>query len=1363
MVDNNQSITARFNNDAYQLHEKIGEGGFGQVFKACQLNTGQIVAIKFLTLNPEMDEDHKRRYIERFERETLLGSRLQHPNIVRLLDKGCCDVDLLYAVFEYVDGDTLKETLATQGALNAVESASIMIQVLDALVHAHKQGVIHRDTKPANIMLSKGGVKTHAKVLDFGIGTLVDEARQLDYKSITLTQETLGTPSYSAPEQLRGEPPTPKTDLYVWALVFIECLTGNPAVSGTSLASIFHQQLSQSNVPLPKAVVGHPVAALLRRTLNKKANERTNSAAELYHQMGQLNFSTLVGEIAEPVRPNLSVDDNTQFTMTGINTVVNSQSLSFTRLTERKQITVLCVSLAIKAVKATDIDSEVIDALQLDQKSQCEDIAIRFGAFHFGTLGGILLFYFGYPIVSDNDARLAARTALEISSELSKRNVLLKQSRGIETRVSMGLHTGMVTSLGEIVPEGETLNIAMNLAQLATFNQILCSDIVRQQLDTYSEFQAHSSNPIGIDDQPQPLFALIGERQAEAFGFLRANRRNDIFVGRQQPLATLSLMIKNVNKPGTTATRTAHIYGDAGIGKSRLLFEIRDKANGFVHNVAQCLVEHKNNALYPVLNIVKYQYALDSLTPDDGQKHLATVINECQPQLMHCLPVLCVWLGLPLPTDLPLQPHAPDVQKQMLFDILTALLTATPKDQYFQPRLFIFEDIHWADPTTIEFVRHFGASDDFLRNQQIFISTSRQPLPAPLADTAIQSIELQKLSSEETRQFVVELFESQPLSKALLAGLLTRTDGIPLFIEELVGMLKQKKLVRQINGQIDFANANDQAMLPNNLRDSLQQKLDTLVYAKETAQLAATIGRAFDYDLLVATSGHEESRVQSDLNEMIATDLVFQQRKVNSAHYLFKHALLKDAAYDSIPKNHRSQIHHHLANTLLTRFAKRAQQNPHLVADHWAQAQQPSKASQWYMTAGDKAATTFAHSDYINYYQNAVAQLQHIDASNLIGNQQKQTLAKAYQGIGEGQIASGLHEQGRLALEHALLELDDEALIKADIHYRIGRSFEAHHHHQHSLQSYQQALTQLGDIHAPAAPLASVNCWIKVNSARLNVYYWLNDVDAMLQIVDEVTPLLEKRGAIEQRAEFLYAKVTLSLRQKRYVLDEQDVSLAAQACDLLSQTDDIAAIAETKFAYAMALYFNQQIAKATELFQSALTQANVLDEVTLQSRCLVYLAISCRRQGLLEQTALYAQQALEVSQQAGMNDYVAGAKANLAWVELKRNNPQKARPLIDDSLTIWRKMAGIYPYPLQWLALLLQLDLTQQKTNKPQRNLQLTDIVKALLDEQQQCLPHSVSHPFQQALASLNGNGFSSETEQFIGQGVKAARCLNYL
>lgn len=929
----NDSITEHFDSPAYELFEKIGEGGFGLVYRAKQVNTGQIVAIKFIALDADFDEAKKQRYIERFERETLLCSRLQHPNIVRLLDKGRSG-DSLYAVFEYVEGLTLKETLIKSGSLLPIEAAEIMAQVLDGLAHAHEQGVIHRDIKPANIMLTKTGAKTHAKVLDFGIGTLVNEARQLDYKSITLTQETLGTPSYSAPEQLRGEPPTPKTDIYVWGLVFIECLTGQPTVSGSSLAAIFHQQLSQSNVPLPAALAGHHVAGLLRRVLHKKSHERAGNAAELYNEFVQLNFATLVGELGRAGRRQVSTDHTTliqdnQDLVLGDDTQVlldqteirnvSDYTDTHTLLTERKQITALCVVLNIKAMGEAVVDDEIADALYRDQKAQCIDIAVRYGAFHVGTLVDTLLFYFGYPTVSDNDSRLAGRTALEITSRLHQHNSLLKQCQGIEVLPQMGMHTGMVTNHTDTVPEGDTVNTAVGLARLAAVNQVLCSDASKMLLDTYLEFKPQKPHTMGISNHQLMLHSLAGERHVEAFGFLRSNKNNYDFTGREQELQALQQLIatnlEHRNDNAEVVTKSAHIFGEAGIGKSRLMFEFRHQAQGFTHYVAQCLPEHKHNALYPILNMIKYKYSLDQLAPEAAVQLLRDEIaKRKQLKEQDAMPILCSWLALPIPEDLPTTAYSPDIQKQILFDVLIALLVKRSMALTQQPRLILFEDMHWADPTSIEFIACLSADKQFRASQDIFISTSRKPLPESLDNSGFLPIELLKLDKQQTTQFVYNLFNHQRLSDELLDVVVSRTDGIPLFIEELVDMLKQKELVLHLNGITDFVSPDRINEVPSSLRESLQQKLDGLRYAKETAQLAAAIGREFDYELLVAASNHGESQVQNDLNELIEAEIIYRQRKVNGDSYIFKHALVRDAAYASSSDEKNIKYHSEIAS-----------------------------------------------------------------------------------------------------------------------------------------------------------------------------------------------------------------------------------------------------------------------------------------------------------------------------------------------------------------------------------------------------------------------------------------------------------------
>lgn len=956
-----QLIHEQFNSTQYQLLHKIGEGGFGKVFKATQINTGQTVAIKFLAIEPHCEEQQKQRYIERFKRETSLSSQLQHPNIVRLLDKGQVNDNLLYGVFEFVEGLSLREHLTQEGALNAVDAKEVMLQVLDALIHAHQNGIIHRDIKPANIMLSKTGAKTHAKILDFGIGTLTQDSRLPDFNTLTMTQETLGTPSYSAPEQLRGEPATTKTDLYVWGLVFLECLTGLPAISGSSVAAVYHKQLSDMQVSIPSSLLGHPIADLLRRILVKNATERVITGDALYQEVSQVNMSNLVGVLAD--YKVQQADDDTMV-MRGDGPTGSSMQ-NYTAHIERKQITVLAIRLTSKIINNNDLDLDIVDTLFKSQRNHCIDIATRYGATHVGNLADSILFYFGYPLTSDNDTRLCARTILDAISDLAKRNALVQESHCVQINIHAGIHTGIFTTYANSMPEGHIANAAMSLAREAGERQVLCSAEARAILEPYSEFEHFGELQLGSTFNKEQVFNLNGERRVEAFGFMRGTRNNHELIGRNQELETTLSVIKKEN----TDSRLTHIHGEAGIGKSRLLQEIRANAAQYQHLVAQCLPEHQNNALYPILNLVRYLYNTTHLSSEKAITLFSEVLTQHDENidLEQALPILLIWLNIELNEELTASTLAPDAQKALLFSSLTALLMSQ-KFSISEYKLYIAEDIHWADSTTLEFIQHFGAA---IRTGDVLISTSRQKVPTQLQDLTLLEVNLKKLTEQATEDFIVKLFDEQAVSRNVLDVLINRTDGIPLFIEELVDMLKQKALVGVIDGEINFASPDKLEQVPSSLRESLQQKLDGLVHAKETAQLAATIGREFEYELLVAASSLSENQIQNDLNELIANDLIVQQRNVNNDSYIFKHALVRDAAYDSMEEQYKKTKHLLVADALVNNFSTFTDNNPYFIASHYSKATKFSSAVMFAIKACQNALNTSKETYALEYANNA--------------------------------------------------------------------------------------------------------------------------------------------------------------------------------------------------------------------------------------------------------------------------------------------------------------------------------------------------------------------------------------------------------
>ncbi|MBQ4837879.1 TOMM system kinase/cyclase fusion protein [Pseudoalteromonas luteoviolacea] len=975
-----------FNSDKYQLAEKIGEGGFGQVYRATQISTGQNVAIKFLALSDKANIDKNRRCIDRFHREVSLVSQLNHPNIVQLIDKGQQGDFLIYAVYEYIEGQSLKEKLLVSGALEPPLAADVMAQVLDALANAHEKGVVHRDIKPANIMLYKVGAKVHAKVLDFGISTISQEARQNDYKSITLTQETLGTPSYSSPEQLRGEPPVPQTDIYLWGLVFLECLTGKPTISGSSLAAVFHQQLSSANIPLG-ILAGHESASLLRRVLSKKSSERPSNTAGLYHTFKKLSFNNLVGTLEFQGRQ----EGHSQYedvTKTLLNTQINNARYSYTRLTERKQITVLSLILNCEQIDCNSSeDQDVIDTFHADQMQQCIDIAIRYGAYHVGILGDTLQFYFGYPHTTDNDSRLCGRTALELISNIQKKNVILRESQGIHSQIQVGIETGMMLSIADDLPTGKTALNSLKLSRKAKTGQILCSKNVQLLLDNYLSFK-----PV-IDDTNKSTnnFILAGERQVEAFGFLRGTKKNNAFFGRERELKEL---VERLVTPATQYSELTnkplplvHIYGEAGIGKSRLIFELRDRAKHRPQLVAQCLPEHKNNALHPILNIIKYKYTLDILSPDLSLHKLKDAVAQTEldrEQQEIGVLILSAWLSLPLPELNPITDLSPEVQKQHLFNLLAHLLcqplSLNEIPETRPAHLFIFEDLHWADQISKDFIAYFTASNIFKSGAHSWVNTSREVLPEQLSKLSFTPLPLKKLNRESAQEVIQYLFEQQPISNQLMEVLLERTDGIPLFIEELVTALKSQHLIHKVHGAYNFIDDHKEALVPLTLRDSLQQKLDQLQHAKETAQLGATIGREFDYDLLIASSKKEEAQVQFDLEELIEAELVYKQRQVAGDSYIFKHALVRDAAYESMAKDVQYKAHLTIASAIKSNPKTNLDSANDILHYHYLAGQSYREAAYFGKKAATLAITKSAYEQCIHYADATMDALKKIDA-----------------------------------------------------------------------------------------------------------------------------------------------------------------------------------------------------------------------------------------------------------------------------------------------------------------------------------------------------------------------------------------------
>ena len=1280
----------------YRLLELIGEGGYGLVYKAQQNNTGQLVAIKILKTNQGQQKSSHQK--ARFERETQLCAQINHPHIVKLLDKGHTHEGDLFAVFEYIAGQTLKERITQQEGLSVLEASTLMGQVLDALVCAHEQGIVHRDLKPQNIMLTHTGAAPHIKVLDFGIGTFIYDYRTQDYKSLTLTKEMVGTPSYSAPEQLRGEPPTIKSDIYAWGLILVECLTGETVIQGDSIAEIFQQQLHAANVPLPPAILGHPVADLLRRVLDKNTRTRSGDALKLHEEYKQINFNTLVGKIAQTSTSPSPESNDTQS---------NEFELVATGNTKR-QITMLCLRLGLVLPSNCLLETELLDSLQKDQLNNCQDIALRYGGYIAGTFADTVGVYFGYPKVSDNDARRAGRTALELISDTQKRSTLLQAQYGIELDIRISLHTGQVLTRANQVPEGLSLNIALHLLNETQQQAILVSDTARKLLDPYLEFGNPTTYHFLNTTKPLQGYPLLGERQTEALSFLRPWSANRLMIGRDQEKQQVLNTWKHI-QPGKSAALL--VSGQAGIGKSKLIYEAKKQLRneGYLVRECRCLPEHTNNALFPFLDMLRKQWKLQENDRDQNIACLEEVLKAAQCSVKTTLPILCSWLAIPLNEAYEVSQDTPEKQKEILLNTLEKLLmNLQPKAKF----LLIIEDLHRLDPTSQEFLERL--LDHLPAHHYLLLMTTRPHFQIQKSYAHLGTIELQPLAQGFVKNMVEEVLGGKSAAEKMVGYIAERADGIPLFVEELTRMLQDQGYLVLEDGTYQLDHRLNTDLIPITLKDLLNARLDGLGFAKETAQLAATIGRNFDYDLLVQSSIRDAASVQADLNQLMNADLIYRQRKVQNEGYIFRHALIRDAAYDSMTKAFQKDTHGRIAVVLENEFPDIVQSEPQKIAYHYQLTSNHNNAAKYWENAGDLAAHNYANKEAAHFYDNAISQKKELPYEVKFVN--------IYEKYGDVLILDGDHEKARFYYEEITKE-SIEATSKARVFRKFGKSQETQHQHDKALNAYALAEQSLGvKMHFAQQQWTE---WIDIQLSKLQVFYWLSDTEASESLINEMSTEIKQHGNNPQLATYYSGKSYLELRKKRFVASDQCLHDANQSRTYIKEDSYEATV--SLLDHAFVLLFYGAIDEAIEEMSQALEKVREMSETTIQLRCLTYLTVAYRYKGNRVQTKSFALNSIELAEKCDLKAYIAAGKSNLGWYFLTSGDVIQAKPLLQEAQIIWKALEDTYHYPFQWLGLLPLIEINLSEGNIEQAKT----YSQTLLDDRLAALPADVTQVLQ--------------------------------
>jgi predicted ATPase len=609
-------------------------------------------------------------------------------------------------------------------------------------------------------------------------------------------------------------------------------------------------------------------------------------------------------------------------------------------------------------------------------QAACRQVIARYDGHIAQYLGDGVLAYFGYPTAHEEDAVRAVRSGLEIVATVSQ----LAYMPPLQVRI--GIHTGpvMVGAIGtgertERLALGETPNIAARVQGQAEPNTVVMSQATSRLVHGFFTCEALGPQRLKNVAAPLELYRVHGEGAAHTRFEVAVQKGLLPLVGREEELSLLQRRWTQA-KEGTG--QVVLLSGEAGIGKSRLVQTLTEQvvAEEATRIEFRCSPYHQNSAFYPIVEHLQrlLQFQREEMSQAKLAKLHQALVAYRFPQA-DTLPLLATLLSLPQPEGIPPLTLSPQKQKQKTQEALVAwLMEEAEKAAVY----CAWEDLHWADPSTLEVLTLFLEQ---IPTSRIFTLLTFRPefTPPWRLRSHITQLTLSRLGRAQVEAMIQEVTGRKSLPSDVLHQIVTKTDGVPLFVEELTKMVLESGLVREAEGRYVGAQGGTPIpplAIPSTLHDSLMARLDRLAPVRELAQVGAVLGREFSYDLLHAVSRVEESTLQHGLRQLVDAELLYQRGVPPQATYLFKHALMQDTAYHSLLKSKRQQLHQQIAQVLAARFPETLETQPELLAHHYTEANLLAQALPYWQRAGQSATERSANVEAIAHFTKGLELLQ---------------------------------------------------------------------------------------------------------------------------------------------------------------------------------------------------------------------------------------------------------------------------------------------------------------------------------------------------------------------------------------------------
>jgi class 3 adenylate cyclase/tetratricopeptide (TPR) repeat protein len=994
--------------------------------------------------------------------------KLEHEGIARIYDGGLYEDpqthdQLPYIAMELVRGGLPLTTYAKDYALAWPERLALFPRVCRAVQYAHEYRVIHRDLKPANILVDPEG---RPVVIDFGLACAYDALLPSAHLAAS------GTPAYMSPEQVSNAfgAVSDKSDVYALGLILYELLTGHPpyvlphggAVEawGQVITEVMPPPLSQHDrayggeleaivaSALAKRPVDRPSVAVLRsrleRTLQQLLAERDRPLHDTHHAPRDLQARAPLPLV--PLAPPTSLLP-APGTASGPGAARQDSSVA-----ERRQVTILFCDLVGSTALSGQLDPEDLREVLRAYRETCAAVITRFGGNLDKFLGDGALVCFGYPQAHDDDPQRAVRAALGIVEAMTRVNTHLAQTCGVQLAVRIGIHTGLVVAgtlgVGETRdPQaivGEAPNLAARLQELATPNTVVCSAATARLVDGYFILEALGPQVLKGVTAPVSVYRVVGETEARTRLDIASTRGLTPFVGREPEVA---LLLERWAAATDGRGQVVVLSGEAGIGKSRLVQAFTAQLTGAAYTriVYDCSPYYQQSPLYPVVAHLQrlLQFRADD-PPAEQLRKLEATLRAYDFALEEVVPLVAALLSLPPPEHYSPLTLTPERQKQKTLETLLAWVL---REAERQPVCVVMEDLHWVDPSTLEFLSLLITQIPTAR--VLLLLLCRPEFQPPWAvHSYLTHLALDRLSTRQTEAMIGQVVGGKSLPAVVVQKVMATTDGVPLFVEELTKLVLESGLVTEREGQYALTGALPPLAVPATLHDVLMARLDRLGPAKLVAQLGAVVGREFPYAVLQAVAPMEEALLAQGLAQLVKAELLYQRGVLPQARYTFKHVLIQEAAYQSVLKSTRQQYHQQIAQVWETQFPHLVETQPELLAHHYTEAGLNAQAVDYWQRAGQQASARSALREAVASFEQALVAVRHLPQCRETLEQAidlRLDLRNALIALREfGAILHHLHEAETLATD-----LDDSR--------RLGRVSAYMASHFSSTQTYDQA------------------------------------------------------------------------------------------------------------------------------------------------------------------------------------------------------------------------------------------------------------------------------------------------------------------